>query len=147
MAANVLGESEGASTETAPGEEGGTEGEGALLQSSSSDDDSAGKSGTDAEQVPHDNADVGDEENTTSDSQTVDELGTSGDHGGKPQQHGQEEDDGESSRIMLKKRKARNHWAQVRLHRAFLVKKIRRQMMAERKVSKSETIVTRVERL
>ncbi|CAN0256565.1 unnamed protein product, partial [Ectocarpus sp. 12 AP-2014] len=147
MAANVLGESEGASTETAHGEEGGTEGEGALLQSSSSDDDSAGKSGTDAEQVPYDNADVDDEENTTSDRQTVDELGTSGDQGGKPQQHGQEEDGGESSRIILKKRKARNHWAQVRLRRAFLVKKIRRQMMAERKVSKSETIVTRVERL
>ncbi|CAM9591773.1 unnamed protein product [Ectocarpus sp. 4 AP-2014] len=147
MAANVLGESEGASTETAPGEEGGREGEGALLQRSSSDDDSAGKSGTDAEQVPYDIADVDDEENTTSDSQTDDERGTSGDQGGKPQQYGQEEDGGESSRIILKKREARNHWAQVRLHRAFLVKKIRRQMMAERKVSKSETIVTRVERL
>lgn len=132
MAANVLGESEGASTETAPGEEGGREGEGALLQSSSSDDDSAGKIGTDAEQVPYDIADVDDEENTTSDSQTDDERGTSGDQGGKPQQHGQEEDGGESSRIILKKRKARKHWAQVRLHRAFLVKKIRRQVCATR---------------
>ncbi|CAM9246796.1 unnamed protein product [Ectocarpus sp. 8 AP-2014] len=147
MAANVLGEPEGASTENAPGEEGGKEREGALLQSSISDDDSAGKSGTDAEQVPYDIADIDEEENTTSDSQTDDERGASGDQGGKPQQHGQEEDGGESSRIILKKRKARNHWAQVRLHRAFLVKKIRRQMMAERKVSKSETIVTRVERL
>ncbi|CAM9145443.1 unnamed protein product, partial [Scytosiphon promiscuus] len=33
------------------------------------------------------------------------------------------------------------------MHRAFLVKKIRRQVMAERKVSQSETIVTRMERL
>ncbi|CAM9412252.1 unnamed protein product, partial [Hapterophycus canaliculatus] len=42
---------------------------------------------------------------------------------------------------------ARNRWVKVRMHRAFLVKKIRRQVMAERKVSQSETIVTRVERL
>lgn len=134
MAANVLGESEGTRTEAASGEGAGREEEEALLHSSSSDGDSAGKSGTDAEQVAHDIADVDDEENTTSDSHTDDYQETTGDQGGKPQQqHGQEEEDGfESSRILMNRRKARNRWAQVRLRRAFLVKKIRRQVCATR---------------
>eukprot|EP00752_Nemacystus_decipiens_P014341 g12759.t1 len=140
IAANVLGEAEGESmeiTKLGPSPPEGKE--------SFHNNDDGSDTPTPYATTVEGAVDIGVEENNAeslSPTDDKDEATAEKDNQQHPEGRGSE-----NLRLLPQRVRARSNWTKVRVNRAVLVKKIRRQVMAERKVSHSETIANRVERL